>query len=379
MMRLLRLFLVFKFMKGQKQLRVITDALFQAMSAIGYIGMILFLVFFLFAAFGCILFGDNDPWHFGNFHLAMITLFRLATLEDWTDVMYINMFGCDKFAYSANGMVCTAPMAFGFLSVAYFVTFVVIGSLVLLSLFIGVITTAMSEAQDKLKEEDEKEDLFKQIIKKGGLKMKHVQQFQDAFDMLDTEADGTLTVDELTQGLKAARVRLSEEKILEMVHQVDADESGEIEFIEFVEFMTNARAVAEGKPPPLNIMRAKAQLQQNQVKEFLEHRGRATAVKPISSADLDKFTANLRKPVFVEDKLQCAKSHVLQFAGALAKFTAENSRHRTDGLATKMAQAVELALSGRAPVASPPYSPTMHLPSATTTIEGASIDRKIMV
>ena len=343
MMRLLRLFLVFKFMKGQKQLRVITGALFQAMSAIGYIGMILFLVFFLFAAFGCIIFGDNDPWHFGNFHLAMITLFRLATLEDWTDVMYVNMFGCDKFAYSSNGMVCTAPTAFGLLSVAYFIIFTVIGSLVLLSLFIGVITTAMSEAQDKLKEEDEKEDLFKQIVKKGGLKRKHVQQFQDAFDMLDTEADGSLTVDELTQGLKAAKVRLPEDKIVEMVHQVDADGSGEIEFIEFVEFMTNAKAVSQGKPPPLNIMRAKALLAQNTVKAFLEHRDRATAVKPISSADLDKFTANLRKPVFVEDKLQCAKSHVLQFAGALAKFTAENSRHRTDGLATKMAQAVEVS------------------------------------
>ena len=107
------------------------------------------------------------------------------------------------------------------------------------------------------------------------------------------------------------------------------------------------------------------------VSAFLADRAAKTAVKPLTHEDLDKFTANLRKPVFVEDKLQCAKSHVLQFAGALATFTAENSRHRTDGLATKIAQAVELSLAGRAPF----YSP----PSATTTIEGAAMCHKIMV
>jgi len=33
----------------------------------------------------------------------MFTLFRCSTLEDWTDVMYINMFGCDKYGY--DGML----------------------------------------------------------------------------------------------------------------------------------------------------------------------------------------------------------------------------------------------------------------------------------
>jgi len=47
-----------------------------------------------------ILFQLNDPWHFGSLHMTMLTLFRCATGEDWTDVMYINSYGCDKFGYS---------------------------------------------------------------------------------------------------------------------------------------------------------------------------------------------------------------------------------------------------------------------------------------
>jgi hypothetical protein len=32
--------------------------------------------------------------HFGSLHTTFVTLFRCATFEDWTDVMYIAMYGC---------------------------------------------------------------------------------------------------------------------------------------------------------------------------------------------------------------------------------------------------------------------------------------------
>ena len=44
----------------------------------------------------------NDPWHFKDLHTAFITLFRMSTFEDWTDVMYINQHGCNKYGYSAS-------------------------------------------------------------------------------------------------------------------------------------------------------------------------------------------------------------------------------------------------------------------------------------
>ena len=49
--------------------------------------MILVLFFYLFSILGIMLFRDNDDFHFGTLFKAMLTLFRIATFEDWTDVM----------------------------------------------------------------------------------------------------------------------------------------------------------------------------------------------------------------------------------------------------------------------------------------------------
>ena len=68
--------------------------------SIGYIMLLLFLVFYLFGIFGIIMFRDTfqtDPWHFQNLGVAMLSLFRAATLEDWTDLMYLSYYGCAHF------------------------------------------------------------------------------------------------------------------------------------------------------------------------------------------------------------------------------------------------------------------------------------------
>ena len=38
--------------------------------------------------------------------IAILSLFRAATLEDWTDIMYINIYGCDKYA---SGVYYVSP------------------------------------------------------------------------------------------------------------------------------------------------------------------------------------------------------------------------------------------------------------------------------
>ena len=77
---------------------------------------------------------DNDPWHFKNLGVAFVTLFRVATLEDWTDVMYINMYGCDKYqstyvADHEDSMYhCTDPIAQPTLSAVFWVIFALISA-----------------------------------------------------------------------------------------------------------------------------------------------------------------------------------------------------------------------------------------------------------
>ena len=57
-----------------------------------YIFVLMMIVFYMFAVVAVQLFSQNDPAHFSNIAISMLTLFRCATLEDWTDVMYINMY-----------------------------------------------------------------------------------------------------------------------------------------------------------------------------------------------------------------------------------------------------------------------------------------------
>ena len=79
----------------------------------------------------------------------MVSLFRAATGEDWTEIMYINMLGCENTPYyNDDDDKCAAEnKGLGWFAAFYFVAFVIIGGLVLFSLFIGIICTSMEEVQ----------------------------------------------------------------------------------------------------------------------------------------------------------------------------------------------------------------------------------------
>ncbi len=76
-----------------------------------------------------------------------MSLFRAVTLEDWTDLMYIQMYGCDEYGYGGMEAMCTAPSASPVGGALFFVTFVLFGTMIILNLFIGVILSGMDEAQ----------------------------------------------------------------------------------------------------------------------------------------------------------------------------------------------------------------------------------------
>lgn len=49
-------------------------------------------------------FRKNDPFHFGTVGVAVVTLFRVATLENWSVVMYINYYGFDHAVLISTGL-----------------------------------------------------------------------------------------------------------------------------------------------------------------------------------------------------------------------------------------------------------------------------------
>jgi hypothetical protein len=110
---------------------------------------------YIFAIAGVSMFHQNDPWHFGNLGAGMLALWRIATLEDWTDIMYFNQHGCEgwgDYAGATGNSECEHE-AFGWIAVFYFSSFVMMSSFLMLNLFIGVITNAMHEAAEGLHKE----------------------------------------------------------------------------------------------------------------------------------------------------------------------------------------------------------------------------------
>lgn len=149
-LRLLRLLRVLKLVKALPKLQVLVNALLKSVPSMGYVTLLLGMLFYIYAVAGVFLFRENDPLHFLNLETALLSLFRVVTLEDWTDVMYINMFGCDRYGYDASSLrACTAPLAQPLVAAAYFVSFVLMGTMVILNLFIGVIMSGMEEARSE--------------------------------------------------------------------------------------------------------------------------------------------------------------------------------------------------------------------------------------
>ncbi|MCH8569282.1 MAG: ion transporter [Balneolales bacterium] len=152
--RLARVLRVFRVVRTIPKLQLLVNALLKSIPSIGYVGVLLGVIFYIYATMGVFLFKYNDPVHFGNLQLSLISLFRIVTLEDWTDIMYINMYGCDHTIWGYTELEgCVAPMAKGGLAITYFVSFVIIGTMVVLNLFIGVIMNSMEEAKTDARDE----------------------------------------------------------------------------------------------------------------------------------------------------------------------------------------------------------------------------------
>lgn len=246
MLRLLRLLRVLKLVKAFPQLQVIVNALMMGLSSIGFIGIILLLVFYMCAILGMMLFQENDPWHFGSLQVAMLTLFRASTLEDWTDLMYINMYSCSVYGYSGwMEPLCIKPYPLNggtyWIAGLFFIFFTLIGALVLLTLFIGVVTTSMDEAQEEQNREKEIQDNIKEIQTNEGLTDEEVETFLKVFDMLDLDGGGTIEEEELRVGLQSVGKDPTDAEMQQMMHDVDEDDSGEIDPAEFLQFMVNMR------------------------------------------------------------------------------------------------------------------------------------------
>lgn len=149
--RLLRLLRVLRLIRTLPDLQIILGALIRSIPSIGWVLVLMLLLLYVYAVAGVFLFGQGDPFHFGNLHTALLTLFSILTLEGWVDILRIQYFGCDRFELP-DPALCTQPTAQPLLAVVYMVSFVLLGTLVFLNLLVGIVVGSMDEMRKSLQE-----------------------------------------------------------------------------------------------------------------------------------------------------------------------------------------------------------------------------------
>ncbi|MDH3380184.1 MAG: ion transporter [Gammaproteobacteria bacterium] len=126
--RLVRLLRVMRLISALPELRLIVATLVRSLPGLGHVVILLILIFYIYAVAGYHLLHEHDPVHWRSLGISLLTLFRVLTLEDWTDVMY-------------------AAMAMNPMMWIYFVSFVVIATFVVINLFIAVVINNLEEAK----------------------------------------------------------------------------------------------------------------------------------------------------------------------------------------------------------------------------------------
>jgi len=146
-LRLARVLRVFRVISILPKLQILVTALLKSIPSMGYVIVLLALIFYIYAVMGTFLFGIKDPVHFGNLHISMITLFKVLTLEGWTEIMNIQFYGTHDPMAEYN----SKPISY--VSVIYFVSFILLGAMIIMNLFIGVIMNSMQESHQELERE----------------------------------------------------------------------------------------------------------------------------------------------------------------------------------------------------------------------------------
>ncbi|GLE00148.1 hypothetical protein PINS_up008875 [Pythium insidiosum] len=188
-LRAFRMGLAIRLMKKAKSMQDIVMTILDNMPALVNVSTVMFLIMFVYAVIGVqlyagVMLGDNLNEHanFRNVPTAMVTLFRFATGEAWNDVMYdlmvepisgaaevpdgpscVNDYSYAKLAAVRNvsgnpdlTIGCTPGRT---VTYAYFMSYQLVATYVLLNLFVAVILEGFEETTEKNQSAVTKDDL----------------------------------------------------------------------------------------------------------------------------------------------------------------------------------------------------------------------------
>lgn len=145
--RLIRIFRVLRMVSIIPELRMLLNSLLKALPRLGYVALLMFIIFYIYAAIGATFFGEINPVLWGDIARSLLTLFRVMTFEDWTDVMYETM---EVYGYSW----------------IFYLTFIFFTAFAFLNMIIGIVVNVLEEEhreQSRLDGEPTLEDVHAEL------------------------------------------------------------------------------------------------------------------------------------------------------------------------------------------------------------------------
>ena len=137
--RLIRIFRVLRMVSIVPELRLLLNSLIKALPQLGYVILLMFIIFYIYAAIGSSFFVEINPVLWGDISIAMLTLFRVMTFEDWTDIQYETM---EVYPFSW----------------IFYLSFIFFTAFAFLNMVIGIVVSVLEDEHAKEKAEQDKAD-----------------------------------------------------------------------------------------------------------------------------------------------------------------------------------------------------------------------------
>lgn len=129
--RLIRLLRVVRLTNRYREMSVVVMTLIKSLPSMVNVFLLLSLIFFIYGIAGYNLFNSVDAENWGTLPRSILTLFQILTLEGWVEIM--------------SSVTNVNPFY-----VIYFVSFIMIGTFVVINIFVAVIVKKSEEAYKQI-------------------------------------------------------------------------------------------------------------------------------------------------------------------------------------------------------------------------------------
>lgn len=157
--RLLRLLRVARLISVLPELRLIVTTLIKTVPSMFHVVILMLVLFYIYAVAGFNLFHETNPQYWGDLGTSMLTLFRIVTLESWTQIMYIDL------EYHSWAWL-------------FYVSFIVMGTFIIINLFIALVLNNLDEVKEQKKALERSQNTEAHILNNIVLIRKQLQEIE---------------------------------------------------------------------------------------------------------------------------------------------------------------------------------------------------------